>query len=55
MLLTAVAQLRLAASVAFGVPLAPWALDRLVESLLATRREFGAGAGCGGQGALGVG
>ena len=42
MLLTAVAQLRLAASVAFGLPLAPWALDRLVESLLATRREFGA-------------
>ena len=42
MLLTAVAQLRLAASVAFGVPLAPWSLDRLVDALLATRREFGA-------------
>ena len=42
MLLTAVAQLRLAASVAFGVPFAPWSLDRLVDALLATRREFGA-------------
>jgi phenylacetate-CoA ligase len=42
MLLTAVAQLRLAASVALGVPFAPWALDRLVEALLATRHEFGA-------------
>jgi phenylacetate-CoA ligase len=42
MLLAAVAQLRLAASVGFGVPFALWSLDRLVESLLATRREFGA-------------
>ena len=42
MLITALAQLRLAASVAFGVRFAPWALERLVESLLATRREFGA-------------
>jgi len=42
MLIAALAQLRLAASVAFGLPLAPWAIDRLIEALLATRREFGA-------------
>jgi phenylacetate-coenzyme A ligase PaaK-like adenylate-forming protein len=42
MLVAALAQLRLAASVAFGVPFAPWSLDRLVDALLATRREFGA-------------
>ncbi len=47
MLIAALAQLRLAASVAFGVPLAPWALDRLVDALLATRREFGAAAPAG--------
>src|SRR5215203_7419650 len=29
----------LAASVALGVPLAPWSLDRLVDALLATRRR----------------
>ena len=49
MLLTAVAQLRLAASVALGVPFAPWALDRLVDALLATRREFGAVAPAGAE------
>ncbi len=33
MLVTAVAQLRLAASLVFGVPFAPWALDRLIDAL----------------------
>jgi len=47
MLLTGLAQLRLAASVGFGTPFALWSLDRLVDALLATRREFGAGAGGG--------
>jgi phenylacetate-coenzyme A ligase PaaK-like adenylate-forming protein len=37
-----VAQLRLAASIAFGLPFDPASLDRLVDALLATRREFGA-------------
>jgi hypothetical protein len=34
MLVAALAQLRVAASVAFGLPPAPWALDRLVDALL---------------------
>jgi phenylacetate-coenzyme A ligase PaaK-like adenylate-forming protein len=42
MLGTAVAQLRLAASMALGLPLAPWALDWLLRAALATQHEFGA-------------
>jgi phenylacetate-CoA ligase len=42
MLETIYDQLRLAASVAFGLPFDLRSLDRLVESLLETRREFGA-------------
>ena len=38
---TAVAQLRFAASLVFGLPFAPWALDRLLAAALDTRREFG--------------
>lgn len=38
---TALAQLRFGASVAFGLPFAPWSLDWLIDGLLATRREFG--------------
>ena len=41
MLLTALAQLRLAASLALGIPFAPWAFDRLIDGALATLREFG--------------
>jgi phenylacetate-CoA ligase len=39
---TALAQLRVVASVAFGLPFAPWSLDRLVDAARATHREFGA-------------
>ena len=42
MLETAFAQIRFAASVVFGLPFAPWSLDRIADALLATRREFGA-------------
>jgi hypothetical protein len=42
MLGTALAQLRLAASVTFGLPLAAWSLDCLISGALATRHEFGA-------------
>src|SRR5437762_2957146 len=42
MLETAFAQLRFVASVAFGLPFSARSLDRLVDGLLATRREFGA-------------
>lgn len=42
MLETALAQLRLAASMLFDIPLSVKALDRLVEAALETRREFGA-------------
>ncbi len=41
MLETAFAQLRFAASVVFGLPFSTRSLDRLVDGLLATRREFG--------------
>jgi phenylacetate-CoA ligase len=41
MLETAVAQLRVAASLVFGVPFAPWSLDTLVAAARDTRREFG--------------
>jgi phenylacetate-CoA ligase len=41
MLVTAVAQLRFAASIALGIPFSTWALDRLVDATLATEREFG--------------
>lgn len=47
MLGTALAQLRFAASLALGLPLAPWALDRLVRAALATHREFGGVADAG--------
>jgi phenylacetate-CoA ligase len=39
---TALAQLNVAGSVAFGLPPARWALDHLVAAALATQREFGA-------------
>jgi phenylacetate-CoA ligase len=39
---TAVAQLRYAASVVFGRPFSPWVLDRLIDGVIATQREFGA-------------
>ncbi len=41
MLETAVAQLSYAASLVVARPFSPWALDRLIESAVATRREFG--------------
>lgn len=39
---TAFAQIHFAASVVFGLPFAPWSLDRIADALLATRHEFGA-------------
>ena len=42
MLETAFAQLRFAASLAFGRPFSLWSLEQIVKSLRATRREFGA-------------
>lgn len=42
MLESVFAQVRLAASLMFGLPFSARSLDRLVEGLLATRREFGA-------------
>jgi phenylacetate-CoA ligase len=39
---TALAQLRLAASVGFGRPFAKWSLDRLIDAMSETKREFGA-------------
>ena len=54
MLVTAFAQLRLAASVALGAPFAPWSLDHLVAAALHTQREFGpAGGGSDGEDLLG--
>ena len=41
MLVTAVAQLRFAASLVFGRSFSPWALERLIDALLETRHEFG--------------
>ena len=41
MLATAAAQLRLAASLVLGRPIAAWSLDRLIDAAGATRREFG--------------
>ena len=38
---TAFAELRFAASVVFSVPFSLRALDRLVEGVLETQREFG--------------
>ena len=48
MLETAFAQLRFAASIVFGVPFSARSLDRIVDGLIATQREFGA---IGGEGA----
>src|SRR5262249_6665020 len=42
MLETLAAQLRYTASVVFGLPFSARSLDRLVDALLATHREFGA-------------
>jgi phenylacetate-coenzyme A ligase PaaK-like adenylate-forming protein len=42
MLGTALAQLRLVASIAFGLPVAPWSLDRLVAAARVSWHEFGA-------------
>jgi phenylacetate-coenzyme A ligase PaaK-like adenylate-forming protein len=42
MLETVAAQLRYTASVVFGLPFSARSLDRLVDALLATQREFGA-------------
>ena len=41
MLLTALAQLRFAASLLFGIRFAAWSLDRLVNAIRETVREFG--------------
>jgi phenylacetate-coenzyme A ligase PaaK-like adenylate-forming protein len=41
MLGAAIAQLRFAAALLFGLPFDPRSLDRLVDALLQTRREFG--------------
>jgi phenylacetate-coenzyme A ligase PaaK-like adenylate-forming protein len=41
MLETAVAQLRIAASLLLGIPFAQWSLDWLVQAACATRQEFG--------------
>src|SRR5438552_4045010 len=53
MLETAFAQLRFAASVVFGVPFSARSLDRIVDGLIATQREFGA-IGSAGAELLGV-
>src|SRR5215216_4192984 len=42
MLETLAAQLRYTASVVFGLPFSARSLDRLVDALVATHREFGA-------------
>ena len=42
MLETAFAQLRFAVSVVFGLPFSARSLDRIVDALIATQREFGA-------------
>lgn len=42
MLETALAQLRFAASMVFGIPFASWSLDRLVDAVRDTHHEFGA-------------
>jgi phenylacetate-CoA ligase len=42
MLMSAVAQVRFAASVGLGLRFAPWSLDRLLDAARETRREFGA-------------
>ena len=41
MLETVAAQLRYTASIMFGLPFSARSLDRLVDALLATQREFG--------------
>ncbi|NJN84805.1 MAG: AMP-binding protein [Caldilineaceae bacterium] len=41
MIEAAFAQLRLAASLALGLPFSPRSLDRIIDNLQATRREFG--------------
>ena len=41
MLISAMAQIRYAASVALGLPFAPWSLDRLLDAVRDTRQEFG--------------
>lgn len=41
MFVTAFAQLRFAASLVFGVPFPNWVLDRLIDGLRETRREYG--------------
>jgi hypothetical protein len=50
--ITALARLRVAASLAFGAPFARWSLERLVAAPLATRRAPGAGARIGAVWAL---
>jgi phenylacetate-CoA ligase len=40
-LLTSLAQLRFAAALGFGRPIPGWALDRIIDAALASRREFG--------------
>jgi phenylacetate-CoA ligase len=42
MLMSAVAQVRFAASVGLGLRFAPWSLDRLLDAARETHREFGA-------------
>lgn len=41
MLMSALAQVRFAASVGLGIRFAPWSLDRLLEAVRDTHREFG--------------
>lgn len=41
MLGTALAQLRFALSMGFGRPFSAWSLDRLIDSVIDTKREFG--------------
>jgi phenylacetate-coenzyme A ligase PaaK-like adenylate-forming protein len=50
---TALAQLRFAASLIFGVPFGRWSLDRLVDAVADTRREFGAIDAAGAEGISG--
>jgi len=41
MLITAIAQLRFAASLVLGRPFSLWALDRLIDAIVETQHEFG--------------
>lgn len=53
MLDTALAQLRFAASLIFGISFGRWSLDHLVDAVADTRREFGAIDAAGGEGISG--